>query len=213
MVVSPCLGYMEETLVPILGSSVRRSLPLSCALDRCFPHWLGSGNERPLSSRSMEESSSFLAHQLPRDDGGLRWVTSSQIWETIMWSLIIYHQGGPCSCPRCKLAYLILLWSIGKILSLRAVYIRGNQNTGANILSRQEMRPGDWRLHPRWWSINGKFMAERKWICLPLRTWRTVHSDFPPHVQPPLWYRYGQGCVCTHFPSFSAPWSESTSTQ
>ncbi len=41
-----------------------------------------------------------------------------------------------------------LVWSQDKFLSLRAVYIPGHLNVGADILSRQGPRPGEWRLHP-----------------------------------------------------------------
>ncbi len=60
----------------------------------------------------------------------------------------INHQGGVRSRPLCKLACQILLWSQGKLLSLRATYIPGVHNIGADILSRQGLRPGEWRLHP-----------------------------------------------------------------
>ncbi|XP_051740767.1 uncharacterized protein LOC127507586 [Ctenopharyngodon idella] len=60
----------------------------------------------------------------------------------------INHQGGLRSRQLCKLSHQILLWSQGKLLSLRAAYIPGHQNVGADILSRQGPRPGEWRLHP-----------------------------------------------------------------
>ncbi len=60
----------------------------------------------------------------------------------------INHQGGLRSCPLRKLACQILLWSQGKLLSLRVAYIPGAHNIGADILSRQGLRPGEWRLHP-----------------------------------------------------------------
>ncbi len=52
------------------------------------------------------------------------------------------------SHPLYRLARQILLWAQGKLLSLRAVYIPGYLNQGADILSRQGLRPGGWRLHP-----------------------------------------------------------------
>ncbi|XDV51917.1 hypothetical protein PO909_020709 [Leuciscus waleckii] len=58
------------------------------------------------------------------------------------------HQGGLRSRPLCRLAHQILLWSQGKLSSLRAMYVPGDQNQGADILSRQRLRPGEWRLHP-----------------------------------------------------------------
>ncbi|CAM4724403.1 unnamed protein product [Leuciscus chuanchicus] len=36
----------------------------------------------------------------------------------------------------------------GKLLSLRAAYLPGVQNIGADTLSRQGPRPGEWKLHP-----------------------------------------------------------------
>ncbi|XP_048024136.1 LOW QUALITY PROTEIN: uncharacterized protein LOC125253920 [Megalobrama amblycephala] len=60
----------------------------------------------------------------------------------------INHQGGLRSRPLYKLAHQILLWSQGKLLSLRAAYVPGVQNIGADVLSRQGLRPGEWRLHP-----------------------------------------------------------------
>ncbi len=41
----------------------------------------------------------------------------------------------------------ILPWAQGKLLSLRAVYIPGYLNQGADILLRQGLRPGEWMLH------------------------------------------------------------------
>ncbi len=65
-------------------------------------------------------------------------------------SVVFYinHQGGLRSHPLCKLAGQILLWSQGKLLSLRATYIPGVHNIGADNLSWQGLRPREWRLHP-----------------------------------------------------------------
>lgn len=67
-----------------------------------------------------------------------------------MWKVVSYinHQGGLRSRHLCKLTHQILLWGQGKLLSLRAVYSPGYQNQGADILSRQGLRHGEWRLHP-----------------------------------------------------------------
>ncbi|KAI2644945.1 ORF V: Enzymatic polyprotein [Labeo rohita] len=46
----------------------------------------------------------------------------------------INHQGGLRSRPLYKLAHQILVWSRGKLLSLRAVYLPGYLNVGADIL-------------------------------------------------------------------------------
>ncbi|KAL0183578.1 hypothetical protein M9458_019274, partial [Cirrhinus mrigala] len=60
----------------------------------------------------------------------------------------INHQGGLHSRPLYKLAHQILVWSQGKLLSLRAVHVPGHLNMGADVLSRQGPRPGEWMLHP-----------------------------------------------------------------
>ncbi|XP_043116738.1 LOW QUALITY PROTEIN: uncharacterized protein LOC122360307, partial [Puntigrus tetrazona] len=60
----------------------------------------------------------------------------------------INHQGGLRSRPLNKLAHQILVWSQDKICSLRVTYIPGHLNTGADTLSRQGLRPGEWMLHP-----------------------------------------------------------------
>ncbi|KAL0204539.1 hypothetical protein M9458_002557, partial [Cirrhinus mrigala] len=60
----------------------------------------------------------------------------------------INHQGGLRSRPLYKLAHQILVWSQGKLLSLRAVHVPGHLNMGADVLSRQGPRPGEWMLHP-----------------------------------------------------------------
>ncbi|KAL0162339.1 hypothetical protein M9458_041735, partial [Cirrhinus mrigala] len=60
----------------------------------------------------------------------------------------INHQGGLRSRPLYKLAHQILVWSQGKLLLLRAVHVPGHLNMGADVLSRQGPRPGEWMLHP-----------------------------------------------------------------
>ncbi|KAL0199681.1 hypothetical protein M9458_002868, partial [Cirrhinus mrigala] len=60
----------------------------------------------------------------------------------------INHQGGLRSRPLYKLAHQILVWSQDKLLSLRAVHVPGHLNVGADVLSRQGPRPGEWMLHP-----------------------------------------------------------------
>ncbi|KAI2652678.1 enzymatic polyprotein [Labeo rohita] len=40
--------------------------------------------------------------------------------------------------------------AVDKLLLLRAVHVPGHLNMGADILSRQGLRPGEWMLHPPW---------------------------------------------------------------
>ncbi len=84
---------------------------------------------------------------------------------------LLIHQGGLRSHPLCKLACQILRWTQGRLLSLRVAYILGFHNIGADILSRQGLRPGEWRF--------GGSLASPKWTCLRLKRRLTVHSGFP----------------------------------
>ncbi len=80
----------------------------------------------------------------------------------------IKHQGGLHSCPLYRLAHQILVWSQDKLLSLRAVHIPGHLNMGADILSRQGQRPGEWILHPEviFWPGSGGFVCDSSDIGL-----------------------------------------------
>ncbi|KAL0154785.1 hypothetical protein M9458_049048, partial [Cirrhinus mrigala] len=60
----------------------------------------------------------------------------------------INHQGVLRSHPLYKLVHQILVWSQDKLLSLRAVHVPGHLNVGADVLSRQGPRSGEWMLHP-----------------------------------------------------------------
>ncbi|KAI2664440.1 ORF V: Enzymatic polyprotein [Labeo rohita] len=84
----------------------------------------------------------------------------------------INHQGGLRSRPLYKLAHQILVWSRGKLLSLRAVYLPGYLNVGADILSRQGMdaspRGGEADMESFWSSTSGSFCHEGEHAMSPL---------------------------------------------
>jgi hypothetical protein len=61
----------------------------------------------------------------------------------------INRQGGLRSRRMSQLARHLLLWSQKHLRSLRAVYIPGLLNRAADELSRQQVLPGEWRLHPQ----------------------------------------------------------------
>ncbi len=182
-----CLGYVEETLVLVSGPGPGSSLPLRNASDGCIPDRLGGSYEWPPCPRSVEWSPSHMAHQLPGDAGH---VSSTKTFSsghnhnvlvrTDNTAVVSYinHQGGLRSRPLYKLAHQILVWSQDKFLSLRAVYIPGHLNVGADILSRQGPRPGEWRLHPevvkQIWRVFGQAQVDL------FATHQTSHC--------PLWY-------------------------
>ncbi|KAL0160499.1 hypothetical protein M9458_044224, partial [Cirrhinus mrigala] len=149
---------VEEILVPESGPGVGSSLsPRMLATDASLIGWGAVMSGHPArglwSSRHLtwhinhlEMLAMFqaLKHFLPdlRDRHVLVCTDNTSVVS------YINHQGGLRSCPLYKLAHQILVWSQGKLLSLRAVYIPGRLNQGADILSRQGLRPGEWRLHP-----------------------------------------------------------------
>ena len=61
----------------------------------------------------------------------------------------INRQGGLRSRRMSQLARHLLLWSHKHLRSLRAIHIPGRLNRAADELSRQQSRPGEWRLHPQ----------------------------------------------------------------
>ncbi len=113
----------------------------------------------------------------------------------------INHQGGLRSRPLYKLAHQILVWSQDKLLSLRAVHIPGYLNMGADILSRQGPRTGEWMLHPE--------VVKQVW-----RVFGQAQVDLFATSHCPLWFslthpaplgldamvQMCRGFVCTPFP-------------
>ncbi|KAI2657343.1 Transposon Ty3-G Gag-Pol polyprotein [Labeo rohita] len=139
---------------PVLGAPCRR---VTLATDASLTGWgavmsghpargLWSGRQLTWYINCLEMLAVFraLKHFLPdlRDRHVLVRTDNTSVVS------YIYHQGGLRSRPLYKLAHQILVWSQDKLLSLRAVYVPGHLNMGADILSRQGPRPGEWMLHP-----------------------------------------------------------------
>lgn len=59
-----------------------------------------------------------------------------------------YRHGGICSRNLHALTRRVLLWNMKHLLSLRAADVLGIVNIGADLLSRGDHLPGEWRLHP-----------------------------------------------------------------
>ncbi len=114
-----CLRHVEETVVPVTRPRVGGSVSSRNANDGRLPHGLGSGHE-------------FLWEFLP-DLRGHHVLVRTDNTSVVSY---INRQGGLLY----RLAHQILLWAQGKLLSLRAVYIPGHLNQGADILSRQGLR-------------------------------------------------------------------------
>ncbi|KAL0159972.1 hypothetical protein M9458_043697, partial [Cirrhinus mrigala] len=192
---------------------VGNSLSPHNASDGRVPHRLGSGHEWPPCPWSVEWLPSHMAHQLPGDGGrisGKHFLPDLRDCHVLVYTnktVVVYyinHQGGLRSRPLYKLAHQILLWSQDKLLSLRAVHVPGHLNMGADILSRQGQRPGEWMLHPevvkQIWRVFGQaqvdlFATQENAQC---PHWYSLTIQLPWGWMP--WYRRGRGFACTPFP-------------
>ncbi len=162
---------------------------------------LGSNPRGTLESRSVEGNIGciYCTQNFIADLRGHHVLVHSD--NTLVVSYINHH-GGLRSRLLCKLACQILLWSQGKLLSLRAAYIPGTHNIGADILSRQGLRPGEWRLHPEVveliWREFGQakvdLFASREMSHSPLHSCIQLLSDWT------RWCRHGRGFICMLFP-------------
>ncbi|XP_053289751.1 LOW QUALITY PROTEIN: uncharacterized protein LOC128450365 [Pleuronectes platessa] len=108
----------------------------------------------------------------------------------------INRQGGVRSAQLLNIARRLLLWTHTHFLSVRAVYIPGVLNTGADIMSRGGPRHGDWSLHPElvdlfasrgnaqcalWFSLSVRDNPPLGVDALAHRPWpRTLLYAFPP---------------------------------
>jgi len=63
-------------------------------------------------------------------------------------SAYINRQGGVWSAQLLNTARRLLLWAHAHLLSIRAMYVPGELNRGADLMSRGGPRQGDWSLHP-----------------------------------------------------------------
>ncbi|KAL0170784.1 hypothetical protein M9458_035380, partial [Cirrhinus mrigala] len=133
-----CLGHVEKADASLTGrGAVMSGHPA---------HGLWSGHRLTCHINCLEMLAVLraLKHFLPdlRDRHVLVCTNSTAV------VYYINHQGGLRSRPLYKLAHQILVWSQGKLISLRAIHIPGHLNLGADILSRQGPRPGEWMLYP-----------------------------------------------------------------
>lgn len=61
----------------------------------------------------------------------------------------VNRQGGVRSRNLCNLTERILIWSQMHLRSLRAAHVPGHLNEGPDRLSRDNVPPGEWSLHPQ----------------------------------------------------------------
>ena len=60
----------------------------------------------------------------------------------------INHQGGTKSARLLRVSQDLLTWAAPRLLSLRAIYLSGEQNHLADFLYRKQPPSGEWCLHP-----------------------------------------------------------------
>ncbi|KAI2652574.1 Peptide methionine sulfoxide reductase MsrA [Labeo rohita] len=194
VVIPTCLGHVEEALVTVSGPGAESSLSPCNASDGYVSHRSRSGHEWPPCPWSVEWLPSHMAHQLPGDAGhvsGKHFLPDLRdhhvLVSTHNTALVYYinHQGDLRSCT---------LYKLDKLLSLRAVYVPGHLNMGADILSRQGQRPREWMLHPEMvkqiWRVFGQ--AQLPWGWMP-------------------WYRCGEASSVRLCPDCFAPGSSGES--
>ena len=61
----------------------------------------------------------------------------------------VNRQGGVRSRNLCNLTERLLVWAHRSLRSLRAVHVPGHLNVGPDRLSRDNIPPGEWSLHPQ----------------------------------------------------------------
>ncbi|KAL0204365.1 hypothetical protein M9458_002383, partial [Cirrhinus mrigala] len=103
------------------------------ASDGRVSHWLGCGHDGHhltwhINCLEMLAVFRALKHFLP-DLIGHHVLVRTDNTAVVYY---INHQGGLRSRPFYKLAHQILVWSQGKLLSLRAVHVPGHLNMGAD---------------------------------------------------------------------------------
>ncbi len=138
-----------------LGACLRRK-----TITTACPWWAGGRSIKWTSSESLVRGASELAHKSFETTGSFPGsqtvLTAADGLSCVLIRMdnmtsgsSLNRQGALCSRPLYRLARSVLLWGQTKFLSVRAVYIPGHLNSGADLLSRQRMEDGEWRLHPQ----------------------------------------------------------------
>ncbi len=153
-----CSKAVEKTPVPSerspAGGGCLHCKTITMAMS--LTGW-GGGPSRTPSPWSLVRGTSELAHKSFGTTGSL---PGSQTVLTAVDGLSCVSQDGqhdrsflPESSrritfsPLYRLARSVLLWAQTKFLSIRAVHDPGHLNSGADLLSRQKLEDGEWRLH------------------------------------------------------------------
>ncbi len=114
-----CLRHVEETLVPVSRPDVGGSLSVHNANDGRFPHMLGSSHEWLLCPGSAGRPPSHVAQELPGDAGRVSRTGTLPSRPEVGSRENSFH------------SEQLLAWA----------------PESGRILSRQGLRPGEWRPH------------------------------------------------------------------
>ncbi|KAK3528509.1 hypothetical protein QTP70_000903 [Hemibagrus guttatus] len=80
----------------------------------------------------------------------------------------------------------ILLWAETRLLSLRAIFVPEHINREADFLSRQVLRPGEWRLHPQVVESVWQIYSRAEVDLFASEEANTVRCGTPSLIQP-IW--------------------------
>ncbi len=195
-----CLRHVETTLVLVSGPGVGSSMSPCNASDGRIPHRLGSGHEWPPCPRSVERSSSRLAHQQARDAGHVSGseILSPRPKRSPCVSSHRQHSGGLLYQPprRSEVASPVQVGAPdpcvgpGQTPLTQSSLHTGHLNVGADTLSRQGPLPGEWMLHTevvkQIWRVFGQAQVDL------FATQETA--------QCPLWYSLGLDAMVQTWP-------------
>ncbi|CAM4657101.1 unnamed protein product [Leuciscus chuanchicus] len=121
-----------------------------------FGLWAASERRLHINCLEMTAVENALRYFLPLLKG------HNVLVRTDNMSVVSYinRQGGLRSRSLHKLAERLLLWAHHNLRSLRASHVPGCQNVGPDMLSRDNVPPGEWSLHPQiaqlLWDIFGR---------------------------------------------------------
>ncbi len=144
-----CLGNVEETVVPVLGSPAGSFMLSQNANDRCLSHGLGSDPRGKLESRSVEGLASLMAHQ-PSEDVGC--ISCSGL----------LHKSPGVVCGHVHFTNWRAKSSCGPKGS--CCLFEQLTSRGPTIWEQTSCQDGGSTM--RWWSWYGGSSARHKWICL-----------------------------------------------
>ena len=110
-----------------------------------FGHWSDQENLLHINCLEMLAVEKALMHFLPFLRG------HHVLVRTDNTSVVAYvnRQGGVRSKQLCALTERLLVWAQHSLRSLRASHVPGHLNEGPDRLSRDNVPPGEWSLHPQ----------------------------------------------------------------